>query len=59
MKPRRNRNRRRKGYTTFQFLLVLCIVILGIVGGVGLVRCSLLGEYGDLVECICKLRIGV
>jgi hypothetical protein len=50
--------RRRKGALTLEWVLLATILIIGTVGGIAAVRNSLILEYREMIETICKMSIG-
>jgi hypothetical protein len=55
MKRQRGKNRsgsRRRGVLTFEWILLISLLVIGVIGGLSAVRNSLLCELGDLSECI-------
>lgn len=54
MKTRKNHRlkRRRRGLLTFEWLLLITVVVIGIVGGLAVVRNSLIDELCDLALAI-------
>jgi len=51
------RRRARRGMLTLEWILLITVVVIGIIGGLGAVRNALLGELHDLAECIESLNI--
>jgi len=54
---KRNSRLRRRGALTLEWILIVTILIIGTVGGVAFVRNSLLLEYREMIETICKMSI--
>jgi hypothetical protein len=52
-----HRSRRRRGMLTLEWILLVTVVVIGIVGGLGAVRNALLSELHDLANCIQALNI--
>lgn len=52
----RNRIGRRRGILTFEWILLISLLVIGIIGGLSAVRNSLLSELNDLDECIQQLN---
>ena len=48
---------RRRGGMTLEWILLCTILIIGTVGGVAAVRNSLIVEYREMIETICKMSI--
>jgi len=53
-----SRNKRRRGALTLEWILLVTILIIGTIGGVAAVRNSLILEYQEMIETICKMSIG-
>ena len=53
-RPRGNRKRglKRLGVLTFEWILLISLLVIGVIGGLSAVRNALLCELGDLSECI-------
>ena len=49
--------RRRRGVLTLEWILLITVVIIGIIGGLGAVRGAILGELKDLAEAIESLNM--
>jgi hypothetical protein len=49
--------RKRRGVLTLEWVLLITVVIIGIIGGLGAVRGAILGELKDLAEAIEALNI--
>ena len=47
----------RRGMLSLEWILLITVVVIGIVGGVGAVRNALLSELHDLAEAIQALNI--
>jgi hypothetical protein len=47
---------RRRGVLTFEWILLISLLVIGIIGGLSAVRNSLLVELHDLDECIQSLN---
>jgi hypothetical protein len=54
---KRNSRQRRRGALTLEWILIVTILIIGTVGGVAAVRNSLILEYREMIETICKMSI--
>ena len=50
-------SRRRRGGLTLEWILICTVLIIGTVGGVAAVRNSLILEYQEMIETICKMSI--
>jgi hypothetical protein len=50
------RTGRRRGVLTFEWILLISLLVIGIIGGLSAVRNSLLLELHDLDECIQSLN---
>ena len=46
------RARKRLGVLTFEWILLISLLVIGVIGGLSAVRNSILCELGDLSECI-------
>lgn len=42
----------RKGILTFEWILLISLLVIGVIGGLSSVRNALLGELDDLASCI-------
>jgi Flp pilus assembly pilin Flp len=49
--------RKRRGVLTLEWVLLITVVIIGIIGGLGAVRGAILGELKDLAQAIQALNI--
>jgi hypothetical protein len=56
MKSRRSSSRRR-GVLTLEWILLVTVIVIGIIGGLGVVRSATLGELKDLAEAITNLNV--
>ena len=56
-KQPRQLSRRRRGVLTLEWILLVTVIVLGIVGGLGVVRNATLGELQDLAEAITHLNV--
>lgn len=50
------RTGRRRGVLTFEWILVISLLVIGVIGGLSAVRNSLLLELDDLDKCLQKLN---
>ena len=57
MRTRSRTYRRRRGGLTLEWILLCTVLIIGTVGGVAAVRNSLILEYQEMIETICKMSI--
>ncbi len=57
MRRTRNRGRRRLGVLTFEWILLISLLVIGIIGGLSAVRNALICELTDLAECITALNV--
>ena len=55
-KPRQQ-SRRRRGVLTLEWILLVTVIVIGIIGGLGVVRNATLGELTDLAEAITHLNV--
>ncbi len=46
------RRRKRSGVLTFEWILLISLLVIGVIGGLSAVRNALLCELGDLADCI-------
>jgi Flp pilus assembly pilin Flp len=53
---RRHPARRRRGVLTLEWILLVTVIVIGIIGGLGLVRNATVGELQDLAEAIAQLN---
>ncbi len=56
-KQPRQSNRRRRGALTLEWILLVTVIVIGIIGGLGAVRNATLGELTDLAEAITHLNV--
>ena len=52
------RNRKRRGVLTFEWILLISLLVIGIIGGLSAVRNALLCELGQLADSIEALNYG-
>ena len=57
MRRTRNTARRRLGVLTFEWILLISLLVIGIIGGLSAVRNALICELTDLAECITALNV--
>lgn len=50
------RSRKRLGMLTFEWILLISLLVIGIIGGLSMVRNALLCELKDMAECIQALN---
>jgi len=55
----RNNRRKRRGVLTFEWILLISLLVIGIIGGLSAVRNALLCELQDLETCIQAISCGV
>ena len=48
---------RRRGMLTLEWVLIITVVVIGIIGGLGAVRNATIGELSDLAEAIESLNV--
>ena len=48
----RKKAKNRKGVLTFEWILLISLLVIGVIGGLSSVRNALLGELNDLAACI-------
>ena len=51
------RNQKRRGVLTLEWVLLVTVIIIGIIGGLGAVRNATNGELLDLAEAIESLNV--
>lgn len=51
-----NRTNDRRGVLTFEWILLISLLVIGVIGGLSAVRNSLLNELNDLDNCIQQLN---
>jgi Flp pilus assembly pilin Flp len=56
IKPRQA-TRRRRGVLTLEWILLVTVIVIGIIGGLGVVRNATVGELRDLAEAITNLNV--
>jgi hypothetical protein len=56
LKPRQAA-RRRRGVLTLEWILLVTVIVIGIIGGLGVVRNATVGELRDLAEAITHLNV--
>jgi hypothetical protein len=49
--------RHRRGVLTFEWILLISVVVIGIIGGLSAVRDALICELKDLADCITSLNV--
>ncbi|MDX1948003.1 MAG: hypothetical protein SFU86_21570 [Pirellulaceae bacterium] len=53
----RSRSRTRRGVLTLEWVLLITVVVIGVIGGLGAVRNATIGELSDLAESIEALNV--
>jgi Flp pilus assembly pilin Flp len=53
----KRRNQKRRGVLTLEWVLLVTVIVIGIIGGLGAVRNATNGELLDLAEAIESLNI--
>lgn len=56
MRPGRRRGSRR-GVFTFEWILIIALLAIGLTGGVAAIRTALRGEYREIVNCIARVNV--
>ncbi len=57
MKTKRtNRSARRRAMVTFEWILLISLLVIGLIGGLSAVRNAILCELQDLANCIAALQ---
>jgi hypothetical protein len=54
---KRNRNYRRRGILTLEWILLCTVIVIGTVAGIAAVRNSLILEYREMIDTICEMSI--
>jgi hypothetical protein len=49
--------RNRRGMLTFEWMLITALLVVGLVGGVALVRTAIVDHYKALITCICSTDV--
>jgi hypothetical protein len=57
LKKPRPASRRRRGVLTLEWILLVTVIVIGIIGGLGVVRNATVGELRDLAEAITHLNV--
>jgi hypothetical protein len=57
VRPTAKRRRRRRGVLTFEWILLISLLVIGIIGGLSAVRNALICELSDLANCIEALNV--
>jgi Flp pilus assembly pilin Flp len=57
IKRRLNHRRRRRGVLTLEWILLITVLVIGIIGGLGAVRTAINSELLDLAAAINALNI--
>lgn len=52
-----SRRRKRRGVLTLEWILLVTVLVIGIIGGLGAVRNATIGELQDLAEAIEALNV--
>jgi hypothetical protein len=55
-KPRQTA-RRRRGVLTLEWILLVTVIVIGVIGGLGIVRNATVGELRDLAEAVTRLNV--
>ena len=50
-------SRRRRGVLTLEWILLVTVIVIGVIGGLGVVRSATLGELKDLAQAITQLNV--
>jgi hypothetical protein len=53
----RRHARKRKGSLTIEWIALVTVLVIGILGGLGVVRNALVSEFQDLTESICETDV--
>jgi hypothetical protein len=49
--------RRRRGVLTLEWILLVTVIVIGVIGGLGVVRNATVGELRDLAEAVTQLNV--
>ena len=52
-----NRRRQRRGILTLEWILIITVLVIGVIGGVGLVRNAIVEEMADMAASIQSLQV--
>lgn len=55
--PRKNSRAKRRGVLTLEWVLLITVIVIGIIGGLGAVRNATTNELIDLAEAIESLNV--
>ena len=58
MNRKRFHRKRRRGALTLEWIVLITVICIGIIGGLGAVRNALIREFAELTESICNTDIG-
>ena len=50
-------SRRRRGVLTLEWILLVTVIVIGVIGGLGIVRSATVGELKDLAQAITQLNV--
>lgn len=56
-KPDRRRRPARRGVLAFEWILLISLLVIGVIGGLSAVRDALISELKDLADCIHSLHV--
>jgi len=59
LKKSRQLLRQRRGVLTLEWILLVTVIVIGVIGGLGLVRNATVGELRDLAEAITALNVPI
>ena len=51
------RANRRRGALTLEWILIITVLVIGVIGGLGLVRKAIVDEMADMAESIQSLQV--
>lgn len=51
------RNKPRRGALTLEWILIVTVLVIGVIGGLGIVRNALIAEMADMSESIMSLQV--
>jgi hypothetical protein len=57
MKKQPTRRQKRRGSLTFEWIVLMTVLVIGVVGALGVVRNQLVSEFSELVDTICATDV--
>jgi hypothetical protein len=52
-----SRRRQRRGILTLEWILIITVLVIGVIGGIGLVRNAIVEEMADMAASIQSLQV--